>query len=181
MTTPPDHPESGPREFGVKAKSFFANWMAMHDSLEDAKDGSPKAEWCDIREYVSVDAIAKAEARIVELEKERDDAQAYFAKSNADRVRLAEGAGAMQDKLTAAEARVKELEESGTARQRMRLCQRAQAAERERDEAKRSLRDNACGYCDFDRSLSKERDQLRAEVNKLRKELDDMIVSTGGI
>lgn len=175
--TPPDHPESGPREFGVKAKSFFANWMAMHNSLEDAKDGSPKAEWCDIREYVSRDALVAAEEKIALLAQAHNG---YVKAAEARCAELEESAKyfkaqwmCVREERSAAEARVKELSDERDGVVELHnddrvlwferfaaLEQRAKTAERERDE----LREHAAN---FERLSAKQSAQFESVRTRL--------------
>lgn len=44
----------------MKPKTWWANWMGMHQSLGDAKCWSPQAEHDDLRPYVEKAAYDKA-------------------------------------------------------------------------------------------------------------------------
>ncbi len=41
-------------------KEYWCNWMIMADSLQHAKDETPKAEWEDIRRYARYSDFEKA-------------------------------------------------------------------------------------------------------------------------
>lgn len=59
-------------------REFWSNWMSMDESLDEAKDNWPRAEWEDIRCFVEKSAYGKLQARVAELETQLEFTKKYL-------------------------------------------------------------------------------------------------------
>lgn len=94
MTPDAPKPTLDERRFKIKAVEFYANYMAMSDSLDECKSHTPKAEHEDIRCYVTKDAHdacrAEMQTEIERLEIQRRDIQITCGELGEDNRKLRE-------------------------------------------------------------------------------------------